>query len=500
MTNSRQALAACVAAAFAAWCGVAPAGATQPAASQSDDQIEVLARGPVHEAFAGIVSLDPQPGIVVPMAPPMDIEELPPEFRPQGANVEWIPGYWAWDDDNKDFFWVSGTWRNLPPGRQWVPGYWNRTARGFQWASGYWADAQASEIDYLPEPPESMESGPNVEATSADHTWMPGGWLWQQNRYVWRPGFWTPAHANWIWTPANYQWTPQGYIFVDGYWDHAFPRRGLLFAPVRFNQIVDPRRGFSYTPSTVIRIADLASSLFVRPNYGHYYYGDYFAANYANTGFYPAHSFHSSRRGFDPIYSHQRWHHRQDSGWEGRVRQYFQTRRDNKDMRPPRTLSAQQELLRNGEADAEQGRIFAQPLEQFRTRQDSPLQFRSLNDKDRRGFGQRGREVRGLRELRQKLESPAEAEEVVRKPRKIQLPKSTIVGRGPRERDEDPVPPTIQEFPQPDPRVTPRSRRSEVRSEDPKAERQPEATRGTSTEGRDSPQKPESKPESKPER
>lgn len=124
--------------------------------------------------------------------------------------------------------------------------------------------------------------------------------------------------------------------------------------------------------------------------YGHYYYGDYFAANSANTGFYPAHSFRPSRRGFDPVYSHRRWHHRQDIGWEVRVQQYFQTRRDNEEMWPPRTFTARQEPFRKREAEADGGQILAQPLDQFRMRQDSPVQFRSLNDGDRRGFGQRG--------------------------------------------------------------------------------------------------------------
>ena len=113
--------------------------------------------GPVHEAFAGTVSFNPEPGIVTLKAPPEAIEELPPEQRPEGANVAWIPGYWAWDDERNDFLWVSGIWRDLPPGRQWVPGYWGQAAQGSQWTSGYWADAQASEIEYLPEPPQSVE-------------------------------------------------------------------------------------------------------------------------------------------------------------------------------------------------------------------------------------------------------------------------------------------------------------------------------------------------------
>lgn len=60
------------------------------------------------------------------------IEEVPPEQKPTGDNVDWIPGYWAWDDERTDFLWVSGIWRSLPPGRQWVSGYWAKSGRDSQ--------------------------------------------------------------------------------------------------------------------------------------------------------------------------------------------------------------------------------------------------------------------------------------------------------------------------------------------------------------------------------
>ena len=40
--------------------------------------VQVLTRGPVHEAFAGMVTYNPEPGIVVTKAPPAAIEEIPP--------------------------------------------------------------------------------------------------------------------------------------------------------------------------------------------------------------------------------------------------------------------------------------------------------------------------------------------------------------------------------------------------------------------------------------
>ena len=159
-----------------------------------------------------------------------------PDQRPAGDNVAWIPGYWGWDEDQNDFLWISGIWRNLPPGREWIPGYWSTVDTGHQWTSGYWQDAEATEVSYLPEPPRSVERGPNIAATSDDQTWIPGNWQYQQDRYAWRAGYWVTARENWCWTPSYYRWAPRGYVYVDGYWDYPVVNRGVIFAPVRFQR------------------------------------------------------------------------------------------------------------------------------------------------------------------------------------------------------------------------------------------------------------------------
>jgi hypothetical protein len=75
-------------------------------------------------------------------------------------------------------------------------------------------------------------------------------------------------------------WTPRGYIFVDGYWDYPVGRRGMLFAPVYFNSGLYSRRGYNYSPSIVLDLALFAEHLFLRPNYHHYYFGDYYDVGY----------------------------------------------------------------------------------------------------------------------------------------------------------------------------------------------------------------------------
>ena len=343
-----------IAAFVAAGTMFAPAPVRAQAAPAEAEDVQVLTRGPVHEAFAEAATFTPEPGVIVKTAPPAAVEELPPEQQPEGANVTWIGGYWAWDDDQNDFLWISGIWRNLPPGRQWVPGYWNDLGDGqFQWTSGYWADSQATETTYITTPPpRNLDNGANSDAPSEDSSWIPGNYVYVETRYVWRPGYWTPLRPNWTWVPSRYLWTPRGYVYVDGYWDYAVASRGVLFAPVYYRRHVYGDPGYYYTPSIAIALNLFAEHLFVRPRYGHYYFGDYYAARYGDVGYYSAYSWHSHHHGYDPIFAYERWDHRHDRGWDLRRSNDFAYFRDHADARPPHTWALMKDMhgnnLKNG--------------------------------------------------------------------------------------------------------------------------------------------------------
>jgi hypothetical protein len=371
------------------------------------EEVEVLTRGPVHEAFAETVAFNPQPGVVVMRDCPAPIVELPPELKPEGANVTWIPGYWAWDDERNDFLWVSGIWRDLPYGRQWVPGYWCVCDSGYRWTAGYWADAQVTEVEYLPEPPQTVEAGPIDVAPSPEYVWMPGIWVWRHDHYVWRPGFWALAQAGWTWIPDHYVWSPRGYVFVNGYWDYSLDRRGTLFAPVCFTRNVFARTAFVYSPTIVIGLDAFADNLFLRPDYCHYYFGDYYAVAYDRAGFYPCFAFHE-HYGYDPIFAHERWEHRRDREWDHRFVQEFHNRRDHQELRPPRTFALQQSLTARGRL-GNANLVLAAPLRQVAASKSGSMRFLPVTKVEAQHFASLASKIQGTREERLTHESKSTA-------------------------------------------------------------------------------------------
>ncbi len=318
----------------------------EPAAAQADNEdVTVEARGPVHEAFAEPVDENPQPGPVIAKKPPDPIPEVPPDQKPEGDNVQWIPGYWAWDGDRNNFLWVSGVWRVIPPDRKWVPGFWTQVENGWQWNPGFWAPASQANVEYLPEPPESLDYGPDSPAPDEDSTYVPGCWRYQEQRYVWQPGSWLAARPGLVWVAAHYCPTPSGYVFVDGYWDYDLAGRGLLFAPVFFNRPLWTQPNWSFQPSYCVPAESLLSCLFVRPAHYHYYFGDYYGPAYRRRGFQPWFSY--GRRFHEPLFSYYQWSHRDNPRWLSGLRDTYKARLGGTLPRPPRTLVQQNTLIRN---------------------------------------------------------------------------------------------------------------------------------------------------------
>ena len=292
-------------------------------ARSAEEEVEALARGVVHEAYAEPTERQPAASPVIPKEPPKPIEELPPDQKPEGDNVQWIPGYWSYDEDRKDYVWVSGFWRVPPPARTWMAGSWQKTGEGWQWSGGFWApiQEQKAELEYLPQPPKPLdEDGASIPAPSAEQVYVPGSWVYR-TRYVWRPGYWTPYRANWIWMPAHYRWTPGGYVFIDGYWDYPLGSRGVLFSPCYIPPALYATPGYVYTPTYIVREPCLYGAFFCRRGYGSYYFGDYFAPSYASIGFtsWSGHVSATVRLGgyHDPLFSYYSIGYARDPYWGG---------------------------------------------------------------------------------------------------------------------------------------------------------------------------------------
>ncbi len=312
-------------------------------AQASTEGIEPLTRGPLHEAFIEVTATAAQPMPIIEKKPPEPINELPPDQSPEGHNVNWIAGYWAFDDTEGDYLWVSGHWRDFPPGRTWVTGYWSHADGGWQWVPGYWASADQTEFEYAPPPPESIEAGPSTPAPSAESAYAPGCWVYRQSRFYWRPGFWYTQRPGWVYCPDHWVWTPSGYLFVNSCWDYPLERRGVLFASVRFGNVW-LGGGQIYRPYYALAPLSLYGALFARPAYRHYYYGDYFDPTYARVGFVPWFDFQIGRNAPNPLLAYYGWRDRQ---WVTSMRGFYEDRRTGRAPRPPSTFVEQNTTIKN---------------------------------------------------------------------------------------------------------------------------------------------------------
>src|SRR5262245_16380227 len=163
---------------------------TAPAAAQTTQPgVEILSRGPVHEAYAQPFTPDVTQVPAAPKAPPLPVPETPPDNKPDGPNVQWVTGYWSWDDERRDFIWISGFWRAPPPGREWHTGQWVQDGNGYRWVHGYWdaTDPGRAARTLNQPPPDSLEQGASSPAPDDNSIYVPGGWVASNAGYNWQP-------------------------------------------------------------------------------------------------------------------------------------------------------------------------------------------------------------------------------------------------------------------------------------------------------------------------
>ena len=189
------------------------------------------------------------------------------------------------------------------------------------------------------------------------------------------------------------------------------------------------------------------------PRYNHYYFGDYYASNYQEGGIYASFSFQSSRYGYDPFYSHQRWRCTAMTG-PGSIRWLHPSNivAIHEAARPPRTWSAQIKID-SRPADATQNRVqVAVSLEQMTKRKDGPVRFQPVAREERKQIVQRGQEVQKSREQRRTVETTvgnpaARPPGAALEPARVPLPRSRIVAKPANKLGGNQAPPKMPQAP-----------------------------------------------------
>jgi uncharacterized membrane protein YgcG len=92
-----------------------------------------------------------------------------------------------------------------------------------------------------------------------------------------------------------------------------------------------------------VNFGGLLASLFARPAFCHYYFGDYYGAGYYHRGFYPWFAY--GRRHHDPLFGYYGWRHRGDHGWYRGLAADYRARVAGDLARPPRTFREQNTLV-----------------------------------------------------------------------------------------------------------------------------------------------------------
>jgi hypothetical protein len=258
------------------------------------------------------------------------------------------------------------------------------------------------------------------------------------------------------------------------------------------------RRGYRYSPTIVIGMNVFSDHLFLRPRYHHYYFGDYYAANYSSGGFYASFSFESRHYGYDPIFAHERWEHRQDHGWEHHVETTYQYRHDHEDARPPRTWAAQRSISASVKSKDNSVEV-ATSFDQVSKRKDGPMRFQPVAKEEKQQLVQRGPEVQKTRDERRALEARAVEPSNAKSGKQFEsstakLPKSPIVAKSSDQLGKERAPPSPHKTPQPDPNVRSKPEASTPEPKVNKDNRQSEPPKPEYKE-KPVPSKPDSKPE-----
>ncbi len=274
-----------------------------------------------------------------------------------------------------------------------------------------------------------------------------------------RPGYWLAANRDWVWAPSHYVWTPRGYVFCEGHWDYPLEDRGVLFAPVYFPASVYGRADYRYSPSIVLDLGVLSVSLFTYPRYSHYYFGDYYDDSYVNIGIYPRDDVDRLHTWYDPTFVHDRWDHRNESGWVQNERHQYDVRHADVALRPPRTYQDMETRQADKSPDQQRNTPqIARPLTVVVANKQTSVKFEHIDAKAQQTIVTQTTAVHTFTAERNRRESVSTNQKAVQPPVAAKGPAPTQSNRNqptiPVDRKATATPPAVHQQQQTQPRET----------------------------------------------
>jgi hypothetical protein len=128
-------------------------------------------------------------------------------------------------------------------------------------------------------------------------------------------------------------------LYNSGYWDYPLEDRGLLFAPVYFNEALWDDPGWYFQPYWYVGFRPLLSALWFWPRWGWFFFGDWWGRHHWGWGSRPWFGW-GSRFG-DPLFGYFRWANRGNPGWYTGLRNTYLGRQNGTLAQPARTFAAQ---------------------------------------------------------------------------------------------------------------------------------------------------------------
>ena len=245
------------------------------------------------------------------------MDEVPPDQKPDGDNVAWIPGYWQFEDDRQGLHLDQRLLARHAPGRKWVPGYWNKNDDGR--ASGWAATGPPRTRGRSNTCPRRRRrrwrTAPSDAAPRAEpcldsrRVGLADQPLLVAARLLGRAPAGLDLDARLLrLTPVRLRLRGRLLGLVD-----PPPRRALR--PLLLERLELYGRATSTAPRSASTWTSSPTTCSAAPATAATTIGDYYGGSYVTLGFTPWYSFHYARGGgYCPIYAYNSWHYRGNPG------------------------------------------------------------------------------------------------------------------------------------------------------------------------------------------